>query len=52
VTERYRHQLDGQLAKDAKLLDRYLTSAKSGKVVSLTGARTGAPGRKSAAGAK
>jgi len=52
VTERYRHQLDGQLADDAKRLDKYLTGAKSGKVVPITGAQTGAQGRKAAAGAK
>jgi integrase len=35
VARRYRHQLDGQLAFDAALLDEYLDGAESGKVVQL-----------------
>jgi integrase len=43
VQARYRHQLEGQLADDAKRLDEYLTGAAAGKVVPLaTGAHTGA----------
>jgi hypothetical protein len=43
VQARYRHQLEGQLAEDAKRLDEYLTGAAAGKVASLpTGAQTGA----------
>jgi hypothetical protein len=43
VANRYRHQLDGQLAEDAKRLDEYLTGAAAGKVVRLaTGAPSGA----------
>ena len=43
VANRYRHQLEGQLAEDAARLDSYLTGAVSGKVVPIqTGARTGA----------
>jgi hypothetical protein len=42
VANRYRHQLEGQLAEDAKRLDAYLTAAVAGKVVPLrTGAQTG-----------
>lgn len=41
--DRYRHQLEGQLAEDRKKLDTYLAGAASGKVVPIaTGARTGA----------
>jgi integrase len=35
VAGRYRHQLPGQLAEDAKLVDAYLTGAGEGKVVAL-----------------
>lgn len=35
VAARYRHQLDGQLAEDAKRLEDYLTGSKAGKVVTL-----------------
>jgi hypothetical protein len=43
VANRYRHQLEGQLAEDARRLDDYLTGATAGKVVSIaTGAPTGA----------
>jgi integrase len=43
VANRYRHQLEGQLAEDAARLDEYLTGASSGRVVPLpTGARSGA----------
>jgi integrase len=43
VANRYRHQLEGQLAEDAARLDAYLVGATVGKVVQLpTGAQTGA----------
>jgi hypothetical protein len=43
VANRYRHQLDGQLADDAARLDEYLSGATAGKVVRLpTGAHPGA----------
>jgi hypothetical protein len=43
VANRYRHQLDGQLAEDAARIDEYLTGAVTGKVVALpTGAQAGA----------
>lgn len=43
VANRYRHQLEGQLAEDAARLDEYLRGATAGKVVPLpTGAQTGA----------
>lgn len=42
VAARYRHQLDGQLAEDAERLEAYLTGARAGKVVALTGAIPGA----------
>jgi len=43
VANRYRHQLEGQLAEDAARLDAYLSGAAAGKVVQLpTGAQTGA----------
>jgi integrase len=35
VANRYRHQLEGQLAEDARRLDEYLSGAVSGKVVRL-----------------
>jgi integrase len=42
VANRYRHQLEGQLAEDAVRLDAYLEGAMAGKVVALpTGTRTG-----------
>jgi integrase len=41
VSDRYRHGLAGQLAADAKLLDKYLAAGRSGKVVAIsTGANT------------
>jgi integrase len=43
VANRYRHQLEGQLAEDAARLDVYLVGASDGKVVQLpTGAQSGA----------
>jgi hypothetical protein len=48
VQARYRHQLEGQLAEDARRLDEYLTGAVAGKVVTLTGAPTGAQRAKTA----
>jgi integrase len=46
VGDRYRHQLRGQLAVDAKLLDDYLTGKEPGNLVEFpaesTGAQTGA----------
>jgi hypothetical protein len=43
VANRYRHQLEGQLAEDAARLDEYLSGAVVGKVIPLlTGAHTGA----------
>jgi hypothetical protein len=43
VANRYRHQLEGQLADDAARLDAYLIGASTGKVVQLpTGAPAGA----------
>jgi integrase len=43
VANRYRHQLEGQLAEDAARLDAYLAGALAGKVVQLpTGAHPGA----------
>lgn len=43
VANRYRHQLEGQLAEDAARLDEYLSGAVAGKVVALpTGADPGA----------
>ena len=43
VANRYRHQLEGQLAEDAARLDDYLSGAVGGKVIQLpTGAHTGA----------
>jgi integrase len=42
VANRYRHQLEGQLAEDAARLDEYLSGALAGKVVALpTGTQTG-----------
>ncbi len=42
VANRYRHQLEGQLAEDAARLDAYLDGAGAGKVVALpTGTHTG-----------
>jgi integrase len=42
VQARYRHQLEGQLAEDARRIDEYLTGAAVGKVVALaTGTQTG-----------
>jgi integrase len=42
VARRYRHQLEGQLAEDAKRLDEYPTGTTAGKVVPLpTGAHAG-----------
>jgi hypothetical protein len=38
VAGRYRHQLPGQLAEDAKLVDAYLAGAHAGKVVALAAA--------------
>jgi integrase len=39
VANRYRHQLEGQLAEDAARLDAYLSGAAAGEVVQLpTGA--------------
>jgi integrase len=38
VAGRYRHQLPGQLAEDAKLVDAYLAGARAGKVVPLAAA--------------
>jgi integrase len=38
VAGRYRHQLEGQLAEDAKLVDAYLAGARAGKVVPLAAA--------------
>jgi integrase len=35
VAGRYRHQLPGQLAEDAKLVDAYLAGAVAGKVVAI-----------------
>jgi hypothetical protein len=35
VQARYRHQLPGQMDKDAELLDAYLSGATSGKVVPI-----------------
>jgi integrase len=35
VANRYRHQLEGQLAEDARRLDEYLSGAVAGKVVRL-----------------
>jgi integrase len=38
VASRYRHQLAGQLADDARTLDAYLTGSAAGKVVTLSAA--------------
>jgi len=35
VRSRYQHSLAGQLAKDARLLDEYLTASESGTLVRL-----------------
>ena len=42
VANRYRHQLEGQLAEDADRLEAYLAGSVAGKVVPLTGAFRGA----------
>jgi integrase len=39
VQARYRHQLEGQLAEDAKRLDDYVAGAVEGKVVAIADAR-------------
>jgi hypothetical protein len=51
VSDRYRHQLRGQLTSDAQLLDDYLTGKDTSNVVLLngvTGAHTGAHTAKTA----